>query len=108
VLSENALDECSAVPRQPAPLVTLRWDWWPPGYVCHDERNVCGHDGERSTLALALIQSCAAECGHQPGMLSRWLSGGLIGLQCSNEAVVAEARSPVCRQWWASSLLRYA
>jgi hypothetical protein len=33
-LSERALERCAQDPRLPTSSITVRWDWWPPGYVC--------------------------------------------------------------------------
>jgi len=38
-LSEGALDDCAPIENQPAPMTTVRWEWWPPHYVCQYRRD---------------------------------------------------------------------
>jgi hypothetical protein len=33
-LSERALEECAQDPNVPTSSITVRWEWWRPGYVC--------------------------------------------------------------------------
>jgi hypothetical protein len=33
-LSERALEQCAHDPHLPTSSITVRWDWWRPGYIC--------------------------------------------------------------------------
>jgi hypothetical protein len=33
-LSERALEKCAQDPSVPTSSITVRWEWWRPGYVC--------------------------------------------------------------------------